>query len=93
MQRLGGAVQTFDNNRKDRADAALMRNALQYQNADELQAAIASGALMQGVNPDHVRVDALLKAQAQAGQLTALERDRQAIAAARAAKNSKNTEE
>ena len=54
MQRLGGAVQTFDNNRKDRADAALMRNALQYQNADELQAAIASGALMQGVNPDHV---------------------------------------
>ena len=60
MQRLGGAVETFDNNRKDRADAAVMRNALQYQNADELQAAIASGALMQGVNPDHVRVGALL---------------------------------
>ena len=83
MQRLGGAVQTFDNNRKDRADAALMRNALQYQNADELQAAIASGALMQGVNPDHVREGALLKAQAQAGQLMALERDRQAIAASK----------
>ena len=80
MQRLGGAVQTFDNNRKDRADAAVMRNALQYQNADELQAAIASGALMQGVNPDHVRVDALLKAQNQAGQLMALEKDRQQLA-------------
>jgi hypothetical protein len=80
MQRLGGAVQTFDNNRKDRADAAVMRNALQYQNADELQAAIASGALMQGVNPDHVRVDALLKAQNQAGQLMGLEKDRQQLA-------------
>ena len=80
MQRLGGAVETFDNNRKDRADAAVMRNALQYQNADELQAAIASGALMQGVNPDHVRVGALLKAQAQAGQLMALDKDRQQLA-------------
>ena len=80
MQRLGGAVETFDNTRKDRADAAVMRNALQYQNADELQAAIASGALMQGVNPDHVRVGALLKAQAQAGQLMALDKDRQQLA-------------
>ena len=80
MQRLGGAVETFDNTRKDRADAAVMRNALQYQNADELQAAIASGALMQGVNPDHVRVGALLKAQAQAGQLMGLEKDRQQLA-------------
>ena len=83
MARLGGAVQTFDNNRKDRADAAVLRNAMQYQNADELQAAIASGALMQGVNPDHVRVGALLKAQAQAGNLMALDRDRQAIAASK----------
>ena len=82
MQRLGGAVQTFDNNRKDRADAAVMRNAMQYQNADELQAAIASGALLQGVNPDHVRVDALLKAQAQAGQLMGLDKDRQQLATA-----------
>lgn len=79
MARLGGAVQTFDNNRKDRADAAVLRNAMQYQNADELQAAIASGALMNGVNPDHVRVEALLKAQAQAGQLMGLEKDRQAL--------------
>ena len=85
MQRLGGAVETFDNNRKDRADAAVMRNALQYQNADELQAAIASGALMQGVNPDHVRVGALLKAQAQAGQLMALEKDRQQLATSKQA--------
>lgn len=83
MQRLGGAVQTFDNNRKDRADAAVLRNALQYQNADELQAAIASGALMQGVNPDHVRVGALLAAQAQAGQLMALDRDRQQLASSK----------
>ena len=80
MARLGGAVQTFDNNRKDRADAAVLRNAMQYQNADELQAAIASGALMNGVNPDHVRVDALLKAQQQAGQLMALDKDRQQLA-------------
>ena len=80
MARLGGAVQTFDNNRKDRADAAVLRNAMQYQNADELQAAIASGALMNGVNPDHVRVEALLKAQAQAGQLMGLEKDRQQLA-------------
>lgn len=80
MQRLGGAVETFDNNRKDRADAALMRNALQYQNADELQAAIASGALMQGVNPDHVRVGALLKAQSQAGDLLKLDQERQKLA-------------
>ena len=85
MQRLGGAVETFDNNRKDRADAAVMRNALQYQNADELQAAIASGALMQGVNPDHVRVGALLKAQAQAGQLMALDKDRQELATSKQA--------
>lgn len=82
MARLGGAVQTFDNNRKDRADAAVLRNAMQYQNADELQAAIASGALMNGVNPDHVRVDALLKAQAQAGQLMGLDKDRQQLATA-----------
>lgn len=83
MQRLGGAVQTFDNNRKDRADATVLRNALQYQNADELQAAIASGALMEGVNPDHVRVGALLTAQAQAGQLMGLEKDRQQLATSR----------
>lgn len=83
MQRLGGAVQTFDNNRKDRADAAVLRNAMQYRNADELQAAIASGALMQGVDPDHVRVDALLKAQQQAGQLMALDKDRQQLAASK----------
>ena len=83
MQRLGGAVQTFDNNRKDRADATVLRNAMQYQNADELQAAIASGALMQGVNPDHVRVDALLKARQQAGQLLALDKDRQQLATAK----------
>ena len=83
MQRLGGAVQTFDNNRKDRADAAVMRNALQYQNADELQAAIASGAVMNGVNPNHVRVDALLKAQAQAGQLMALDNNRQQLVTAK----------
>ena len=82
MQRLGGAVQTFDNNRKDRADAAVLRNAMQYQNADELQAAIASGALMQDVNPDHVRVDALLKAQQQAGKLMELDKDRQQLATA-----------
>ena len=83
MQRLGGAVQTFDNNRKDRADATVLRNALQYQNADELQAAIASGALMQGVNPDHVRVDALLMAHQQAGKLMELDKDRQQLATAR----------
>ena len=85
MQRLGGAVETFDNNRKDRADAAVLRNAMQYQNAEELQAAIASGALMNGVNPDHVRVGALLKAQAQAGQLMALDKDRQQLATSKQA--------
>lgn len=85
MVRLGGAVQTFDNNRKDRAGAAVLRNAMQYQNADELQAAIASGALMDGVNPDHVRVEALLKAQAQAGQLMALDKDRQQLATSKQA--------
>lgn len=80
MGRVSGAITAFDNNRKDTADAAVMRNMMQYQNADELQAAIASGALMQGVNPDHVRVEALLKAQAQAGQLMALGKDRQQLA-------------
>lgn len=80
MGRVSDSITAFDNNRKDMADAAVMRNMMQYQNANELQAAIASGALMQGVNPDHVRAGALLKAQAQAGQLMALERDRQAIA-------------
>lgn len=80
MARLGGAVQTFDNNRKDRADAAVLRNVMQYQNADELRAAIASGALMNGVNPDYVRADTLLKAQAQASQLMALDKDRQQLA-------------
>ena len=80
LGRVSGAITAFDNNRKDMADAAVLRNAMQYQNADQLQAAIASGALMNGVNPDHVRVDALLKAQAQAGNLMALDKDRQALA-------------
>lgn len=82
LGRVSGAITAFDNNRKDMADAAVLRNAMQYQNADELQAAIASGALMNGVNPDHVRVDALLKAQAQAGQLLGLDKDRQQLATA-----------
>lgn len=80
LGRISGAISAFDNNRKDAADAAVLRNAMQYQNADELQRAIASGQLMNGVNPDHVRVDALLKAQAQAGNLMALDRDRQQLA-------------
>ena len=80
LGRVSNIVTDFDNNRKDAADAAVLRNAMQYQNADELQRAIASGQLMNGVNPDHVRVDALLKAQAQAGNLMALERDRQQLA-------------
>ena len=29
MERLSGAVETFDNNRKDRADTAVLRNAMQ----------------------------------------------------------------
>lgn len=82
LGRVSGAITAFDNNRKDMADAAVLRNAMQYQNADQLQAAIASGALMNGVNPDHVRVDALLKAQAQAGQLMGLDKDRQQLATA-----------
>lgn len=80
LGRVSGAITAFDNNRKDMADAAVLRNAMQYQNADQLQAAIASGALMNGVNPDHVRVDALLKAQQQAGQLMALDKERQQLA-------------
>ena len=80
LGRVSGAISAFDNNRKDAADAAVLRNAMQYQNADELQRAIASGQLMNGVNPDHVRVDALLKAQQQAGQLLALDKDRQQLA-------------
>ena len=83
LGRVSNIVTDFDNNRKDAADAAVLRNAMQYQNADELQKAIASGQLMNGVNPDHVRVDALLKAQAQASNLMALDRDRQAIAASK----------
>ena len=81
MGRVSGSITAFDNNRKDTADAAVMRNMMQYQNADELQAAIASGALMQGVNPDHVRADALLKAQSQAGNLLKLDQQRQQLAA------------
>ena len=80
LGRVSNIVTDFDNNRKDAADAAVLRNAMQYQNADELQKAIASGQLMNGVNPDHVRVDALLKAQAQASNLMALDRDRQQLA-------------
>ena len=83
LGRVSGAISAFDNNRKDAADAAVLRNAMQYQNADELQKAIASGQLMNGVNPDHVRVDALLKAQAQASNLMALDRDRQQLAASK----------
>ena len=83
LGRVSNIVTDFDNNRKDVADAAVLRNAMQYQNADELQKAIASGQLMNGVNPDHVRVDALLKAQAQASNLMALDRDRQTIAASK----------
>ena len=81
MGRVSGSITAFDNNRKDTADAAVMRNMMQYQNADELQAAIASGALMQGVNPDHVRADALLKAQSQAGNLLKLDQQRQQLSA------------
>ena len=81
MGRVSDSITAFDNNRKDTADAAVMRNMMQYQNADELQAAIASGALMQGVNPDHVRADALLKAQSQAGNLLKLDQQRQQLSA------------
>ena len=80
LGRVSNIVTDFDNNRKDAADAAVLRNAMQYQNADELQRAIASGQLMNGVNPDHVHVDALLKAQTQASNLMALDRDRQQLA-------------
>ena len=80
MGRVSGSITAFDNNRKDQADAAVLMNAMKYQNADDLQAAIASGALTQGVNPDHVRAGALLKAQAQASNLMALDRDRQQLA-------------
>ena len=81
MGRVSDSITAFDNNRKDTADAAVMRNMMQYQNANELQAAIASGALMQGVNPDHVRADALLKAQSQASNLLTLDRQRQQLSA------------
>ena len=81
MGRVSDSITAFDNNRKDTADAAVMRNMMQYQNADELQAAIASGALMQGVNPDHVRADALLRAQSQAGNLLKLDQQRQQLSA------------
>ena len=80
MGRVSDSITAFDNNRKDQADAAVLMNAMKYQNADDLQAAIASGALTQGVNPDHVRAGALLKAQAQASNLMALDRDRQQLA-------------
>ena len=80
MGRVSGSITAFDNNRKDQADAAVLMNAMKYQNADDLQAAIASGALTQGVNPDYVRADALLKAQSQAGNLLKLDQQRQQLA-------------
>ena len=81
MGRVSGSITAFDNNRKDQADAAVLMNAMKYQNADDLQAAIASGALTQGVNPDYVRADALLKAQSQAGNLLKLDQQRQQLSA------------
>ena len=81
MGRVSDSITAFDNNRKDQADAAVLMNAMKYQNADELQAAIASGALMQGVNPDHVRAGALLTAQSQAGNLLKLGQQRQQLSA------------
>ena len=80
MGRVSGSITAFDNNRKDQADAAVLMNAMKYQNADDLQAAIASGALTQGVNPDYVRADALLQAQSQAGNLLKLDQLRQQLA-------------
>ena len=80
MGRVSGSITALDNNRKDQADAAVLMNAMKYQNADDLQAAIASGALTQGVNPDYVRADALLKAQSQAGNLLKLDQQRQQLA-------------
>ena len=81
MGRVSGSITALDNNRKDQADAAVLMNAMKYQNADDLQAAIASGALTQGVNPDYVRADALLKAQSQAGNLLKLDQQRQQLSA------------
>ena len=80
MGRVSGSITAFDNNRKDQADAAVLMNAMKYQNADDLQAAIASGALTQGVNPDYVRAGALLQAQSQAGNLLKLDQQRQQLA-------------
>ena len=81
MGRVSGSITALDNNRKDQADAAVLMNAMKYQNADDLQAAIASGALTQGVNPDYVRAGALLKAQSQAGNLLKLDQQRQQLSA------------
>ena len=78
--RIGEGLTQFDNIRKDAGDAAIMQNMMRYQDADALQAAIASGALTQGVDPAAIRASTLLKAQGQVGNLLDLSKGRQELA-------------
>ena len=78
--RIGDGLTHFDETRKNAGDAAIIQNMMRYQDADALQAAIASGALTQGVDPAAVRASTLLKAQDQVGNLLDLGTKRQKLA-------------
>lgn len=77
--RIGEGLTQFDETRKNAGDAAIMQNMMRYQDADALQAAIASGALTQGVDPAAIRASTLLKAHSQVGNLLDLSKERQAL--------------
>ena len=79
LGRVSGAITAFDNGRKDQADAAVLMNAMKFQDANKLQEAIASGQLLQGVNPEHVRAEALMRAQGQVGDLMKLDTSRERL--------------
>lgn len=51
---LSDALGNFQNNARQEAGNAVMRNAMQYQNPEEYRNALASGALFQGVDPSLV---------------------------------------
>ena len=63
------AVSTFDNSIKDKQNSFAVNNVLQYQDADALKQALASGAAFGGVDPTRLTVDTLRTGADRVGSL------------------------
>jgi hypothetical protein len=66
---LGDALGKFNEYSQGQNAAALMANAVKYNNPADLQAAFANGSIMDGVNPGFLTAGALKETQGQVGTL------------------------